>query len=229
MKLDVIIWAAVLVWQWIVLYLLQCFWSSLPSLLPGSSNFITEVHRSLLYWWQYAFTEMICWQDASSPINVEHNCESFFMIEVYSWSTLLVVTAHTWTHLTTRLPVYMYTAIATCRLVNENVYTPVWVFSVLFTTQQNHEISDLPLHTPVFLQPYRHVLCMCVCVCTCECALACVCTMCVCLHVYLCIYVSTWPSVCGCLCIHEREMGGRETTWLRQAHTFNLIPGCEWG
>ena len=146
-----------------------------------------------------------------------------------SWSTLLVVTAHTWTHLTTRLPVYMYTAIATCRLVNENVYTPVWVFSVLFTTQQNHEISDLPLHTPVFLQPYRHVLCMCVCVCTCECALACVCTMCVCLHVYLCIYVSTWPSVCGCLCIHEREMGGRETTWLRQAHTFNLIPGCEWG
>ena len=138
------------------------------------------------------------------------------MIVVYTWSTLLVVTAHL-NSLTRRLPVYMSIAIATCRLVNEygqssSMYTHLYEYSFglvrphqQITTQQNDEISDLLLHNPgqycfiATLQAcFVHVCALCVHACMCVhsvCVLACVC-------------VCTWPSVFGYLCIHEREREG---------------------
>ena len=99
------------------------------------------------------------------------------------------------------------------------------------------------LDSTVFLQPYKHVLwmwvCTCMCVCACGCALTCVC-VCGCVLTCVCtVYVGVHLRTCVCtVCVLARvywpsnrmfvhpwkRKGGRETTWLRQAHSTSF-PG----
>ena len=161
-------------------------------------------------------------------INVEL-ANMIIMNLFYDWSVhmkLLVVTAHL--ELTHRkiisIHVYCHSNMQTCEWVWTKAFQ--YCFGLVrphqqITTQQNHEISDSLLLNPgqYFLQTYRHVLCMCVCACMWVCACMRVCSVYVCVH----------DQVCLDVCASWERKGGRETAWLCEAHTFNLIPRCKRG